>query len=171
MAKYGVVMNQGVSMAQLGNNVLLTGHIQGGYLYSCSAIILINPQAGSAGLYHFPEGNIHNDDASGRLIQQMIQDVNPTEASIRYGTQDFRKTEQSRYMPPNLDNVVNLIGWLEGLLRFEPDADPAPSGNVSIEIANGQAIYGGGPFSGVTDLSNYQDGVYAPGFKVYWRSS
>ena len=50
MAVYGVVMNQAVSMNQLGANALATGYTRGEFLYSCSAVILVNSVNRSAGL-------------------------------------------------------------------------------------------------------------------------
>ena len=80
MAIYGVVMGQAVSKAVLGTDKLTTGYKEGQFLYSCSAIILVNAAAGSAGLYHFPAGDIYKDDDSRAVIQEMIKDGGSVQA-------------------------------------------------------------------------------------------
>ena len=94
MAIYGVVMNEAVSMAAVGANSLATGYKANEYLYSCSAVILVNAAVGSAGLYHFPAGDIYDDVGSRIVIRDMIADVNPTEACIAYGTIDLRRFDR-----------------------------------------------------------------------------
>ena len=112
MPVYGVIMDQAVSMAHLGDNTLMTGYMQGHALYSCSAIILSNPGAGSAGLYHFPEGDIYEDVGSQTLIRALAHDVNPTQVCVAFGTLGNRRFDPSSLDPADPELV--FVKFLSG---------------------------------------------------------
>ena len=170
MAIYGVGMEQAVSMAALGDNELTTGYERDEFLYSCSAIILVNPAVGSAGLYHFPAGDIYRDMGSRVLIEELIADVKPTEALVYFGTQQNMgySTERSTE-PTDREQTDSLKTWLRGQLGFAIQESPATQGSASISFIEGKANYKHGTGTGVTDLKRYASGVYDEGFKVYWR--
>jgi hypothetical protein len=171
LAIYGVVMDQGVSMAALGANTLTTGYKQDQFLYSCSAIMLVNPAAGSAGLYHFPAGDIYGDADSITVIRNMIADVAPTEAMVYFGTYDLRNPLGDRDQPVDAGQLTSLTQWLAGQLRFQVRQAPASQGSAAVSIVGGAAQYAHGTAVDVTDLEAYPGGNYpATGYKIYWKA-
>jgi hypothetical protein len=167
MAIYGVVMGQGVSMAALGDNTLTTGYKSGEYLYSCSAIILANPATGSAGLYHFPAGEISGDTGSQTVIKAMIADVGPTAAWIVFGVTDYKRPDKPKDEPADAGQTHTLSVWLRDTLGFAVTLEPAKGGSAQITIAGGRAVVGQGTGTGVMDLEDYSAGLNEAGFKVY----
>jgi hypothetical protein len=169
MPTYGVVMNQGVSMAALGANALMTGYKPGEFLYSCSAIILVNPGAGAAGLYHFPSGDIYGDAGSRGVILSMKDDIAPTEAYVVFGTYDMMRPEKPRDVAVNVPEINALCEWLRGQLGVAPTSSPAITGRAIVRIVAGHTQVSQGP-GGATDLEGFAAGAYGDGYKIYWKA-
>ncbi len=169
MAIYGVVMNQAISMANLGANKLMTGFKSGQFLYSCSAIILVNPATGAAGLFHFPAGDIYDDVGSRMLIEAMIADVAPTECAVYYGTVNPRNFGIASTEPSEPGQTNDLVEWLRGKLGFAVTRVAAVRGSAEVAIVNGLAQIDHGSAEGVTDLEQVLRGTYPTlGYKIYW---
>ena len=162
-------MNQAVSMNQLGGNALATGYKAPEFLYSCSAIILVNPGNDSAGLYHFPAGNIYDDVGSRIVIGAMIASVQPTEAHVAFGTYTGIYQHPPPTTPSNPEQTADLCEWLHGQLQFAPNRIAATKGSAAVCINGGhtQIVYLNG--QNVTDLHGYAAGNYPAGFRVYWK--
>jgi len=181
MPTYGVIMNQAVSMAQLGNNTLATGYHSKDFIRSCSAIIFVNPAVGSAGLFHFPEGDIHDDVESQILLRQLVAEVKPSEAWVAFGHISSVADEMAMHsrlsqnapepMPrPSTNNLFALITWLQALLQFVPEPVHVLNGGATVSIVAGHAyITTTKPTNGVTSLHAYNPGTYEPGFRIHWR--
>lgn len=182
MAVYGVVMNQAVSMHSLGDNALATGYKTGEMLYSCSAIIFSNPKKGAAALYHFPAGDIYDDDASRALIESIGSAVDPTAAHVAYGTVE----EATEFMKDLLDEspqpvkakskphktTRELVEYLQGILGgISVSASPAVGGSALVKIVDGVVQYDRiESGADVTDLSGHFSGTYPEkGYRIYWR--
>ena len=168
MPIYGVVMDQAVSMVALGANALMTGYKAGQFLYSCSAIILVNPAAGSAGLYHFPSGDIYGDVGSQGVIRDLIADIAPTAAFVVYGTFDMMRPAKPPTEPVSVGETNALCQWLQGQLGFAATATHAIGGSALVRIVGGVAQVSQAQ-GGQTDLEGFAAGLYGGGYKVYWK--
>jgi hypothetical protein len=167
---YGVKMGQAISMAALGDNKLKTGSWGDDRLISCSAIILVNPGKRSAGLYHFPAGDIYSDLQSWGLLQEMDDDLAPTEVWVVFGSQPFPHLPPTEN-PVNEKQHHNLCTWLQGNVQRNLKTLPAKHGSAAVSIVNGEARVDANNTEAVTDLSNYGHANYAAeGFKIYLKS-
>ncbi len=165
-------MGQGVSVANLVGNTLITGWGNpADSLQSCSAVIMANPGTGAAGLYHFPAGNIDEDAGSRNVLTQMRDNVRPTEAYIAYGVVDMMDPAAGQRIAPvdpyNMrlrEYVLRLLPLNSRLRRFPANRRIA---SVSLNIA-GQIQIGDRAPANITDLRNRNAGAFGFG-RVYWR--
>lgn len=167
MPTYGVIMGQGITVADLGANTLITGYGDpADSIQSCSAVMFFNTNTRSAGLYHFPAGNILTDGDSRNALTAMRDAVQPNEAYIAYGVEDFsygpRKVVPSDPHSPALRTFVLALLPLECRLRRVP----ASTRIASISQAGNRAALGNQDPGNVTDLRGYAAGNYAFG-RIY----
>src|SRR5690349_7424227 len=72
MANYNVYTCQGITIANLRGNMLLTGAGGGDdAVQSCSTVVLVDTGNWRAGLYHFPMGDLDTDQHSRGVIRAM----------------------------------------------------------------------------------------------------
>ena len=98
MAIYNVTMGQAVYTEELtAGNILATG-LDGNYLNSCSAVVMVRNNGGrmAAGIYHYPAGMINKDPQSQTVLLLMEMTINPT--IIYVGNGIHYKKQQSDYM-------------------------------------------------------------------------
>jgi hypothetical protein len=157
MPNYNVVMGQGVTVAALTGNMLLTG--SGGAedaIQTCSAIILFNTNTRAAGLFHFPEGSINNDVASRTAVTAMVTAVHPNVGYIGIGVQNLRNADvPGENQREQLQHGEQLRSYVLGLLplgcplrRFA-----ASSGHATVTCgAGGPAVIGSVLPGAITDL-------------------
>lgn len=178
MAIYVVVMEQGISFPDLGAHTLMTGHGEmEDAIQSCSAVILVNPGTGAAGLYHFPAGNIDENAQAQDVLRRMHAAVASTECHVVYGTTLGGTTDEML----NLGGLVasqpgdqyhdRLIAHLRGLTGLTPTATPASAArHASVRIDHGAAVIElGYPSGDTTDLRNQAEGTYQGG-QIYWSN-
>lgn len=158
MANYNVVMGQGVTVANLAGNMLLTGAGDvADALITCSAVVLYNSVTGAAGLFHFPEGSINTDEASRNAITAMAAAVQPNRAWIGWGTfglgNDDLRTQQQREQLEHGEQlrsfVLHLLPLTCRLSRF-----PARTGVVTFRLNAGNPTIGSQVPDNRTDLRN-----------------
>jgi hypothetical protein len=160
-------MGQGITMANLGANTLITG--PGGIgdrLQSCSAVMFFNTATCGAGLFHFPSGNILEDGDSRNNLTAMRDAVNPNEAYIAYGVVDWlhqgvRVVPSDPYAPQLRTFVLGLLPLTCRLRRM-----PATTCIASIRQAANVAIIGSVNPGGLTNLRAFAAGNYA-GYTLY----
>lgn len=168
MPIYAVVMEQGISMKNLGANRLMTGFRPDDAILNCSVVILSNPVTGSAGLYHFPSGDIEQDNGSQDLLCKMHTDVNPAEIYVIHGA-------SSGKLSPD---AAKLTNWLQGRFTMKPVESHTISVSVAIHIENGKSFITeglsnitGGDNEKVTSLHGYVIPTHLDGIiKIYRKT-
>jgi hypothetical protein len=171
MPIYNVVMGQGITIANLVGNALVTGiGGQADRVHSCSAVMLANTVNWHAGLFHFPAGNINNDIASQVTLTNMITDVVPNWAMIAWGGEGLHDDEPDK-------NWMVRGGWQHEQLRaWLLQALPPPvrlsraraaTGIVWLDPQNGiPTAHFGTPVGAVTNLAALAPGIYA-NYRLY----
>jgi hypothetical protein len=176
MPTYNVVMNQGITVTDLGNNSLFTGW--GGTdkkLQSCSAVILVNTQSGAAGLYHFPAGDIDDDKGSQDVLNKMLKAVKPDQVWVCYGIDEVAHMKAYGGAPSQEFYIFRqkLKDWLKSKVADTAGVSEkaAKGGTACVSLANGVpdvSVKGEGMVM-VTDLSGYQAGNYNNIGRIYWK--
>src|SRR5580692_8305289 len=86
MAVYNVVTGQGITVKNLGANMLITGIGDGAdAVQSCSVVMFFNTKSCAAGLFHFPAGNVRKELGSKTALTAMSKAVGPNDCYIAYG--------------------------------------------------------------------------------------
>lgn len=180
MPFYNVVMGQGISTQNLGNDILMTGNGRpDDALQSCSAVILMNPATGAAGLYHFPAGNIDSDRGSQIVLTEMRNNIQPTQAYIVYGIVNLLtlmnyisgdrqppRVPSDRYNMQLSNYIMSLLSHNSRLLQR-----PATNGKATVRINAGHFEVGiTQPDDTPIDLRNETAGDKPYG-RVYWRNT
>jgi len=176
MPIYNVVMNQGITVANLGNDSLFTGWGAPQHkLQTCSAVILVNTQTGAAGLYHFPSGDIDDDKGSQKVLGKMLQAVKPDQLWICYGIQHLIEMKALGGKPADEFYIwrEKLKNWLKSKVADSAGVSEKASkcGTASISLPNGVpevSVSGDGGVT-ATDLSGYAEGNYQVG-RIYWKN-
>jgi hypothetical protein len=172
---YGVGMGQGISVATLVGNTLITGY--GGpadKVQSCSAVMLVNTNDWRAGLYHFPEGSINTDGDSIAVLTNMKADVQPNEGYIAWGEAPFTMAQTFTATAFDLDEQLihneQLRSFLLNLLPLQCRLRrvPAKTGTVWIRQEAGRVEVGFGELDDVKDLRSQNAGKYQ-GHTLYGR--
>jgi hypothetical protein len=162
MAVYNVVMGQGITVADLGNDTLITGPGEiGDSIQSCSAVMFFNTGTRAAGLFHFPSGNILADGVSRNVLTAMRDAVQPTEGYIAYGVVDWMNPE-NRVVPSD-PHASELRTFVLGLLPMTCRLRrmPARTRIASISQAGNAAVIGDANPEGLTELRGFGAGNYA----------
>ncbi|HUI76562.1 MAG TPA: hypothetical protein VLY24_01570 [Bryobacteraceae bacterium] len=168
MPIYGVIMRQGVTVDDLGNNTLITGYGNlNDTIQSCSAVMFFNTATRAAGLFHYPSGDL-NRRRLRTTLSAMMERVQPNEAYIGYGVVGFIE----RPGLPADDKHTQLRTFILGLLprdggrlrRF-----PATSRVASISQMGGGAIIGSQEPPNITDLRYHAAANYNFG-RIYWAN-
>lgn len=171
MAIYGVIMGQGVSVADLAQDTLVTGYGDPeDSLQSCSAVMFANTGTRAGALYHFPAGDINDDAGSQRVLREMRDVVAPTEAYIAYGIVDYMDFMGGPRVTPVDPGNMALRDFV---LRLLPEGSrlrrmPANTRIASIRMNGGLSIIGANAPRNIIDLRNRVAGVY-PGYRVHAR--
>jgi hypothetical protein len=160
MPNYNVYMCQGITIADLRGNMLLTGAgNDADALQSCSAIVFVNTATWAAGLYHFPEGDIDSDADSQLRIGRLATRVMPNEVYIGYGTlgpvDDFGNAR-------NGASVINGEKLTAFVRRLFPQTRvrrmPATGGVVTVTSNAGATVIGHHVPNPWVDLRNDAEG-------------
>ncbi len=106
MPTYNVSMGQAVTVADLGQDSLVTGITtvngnteRGRALASCTAVAMVNTRTGAAGLFHYPSGDINDlpdregSDVTGptdaqrsrAILAEMMYAINPNQVHFGHG--------------------------------------------------------------------------------------
>jgi hypothetical protein len=143
---YNVYMGQGITIPDLRGNILATGPGEAeDAVQSCSAVILVNTANWRAGLYHFPEGSINNDEHSRNVLTAMAAAVAPNEAYIGFGVVGLRNTDpQGAAQTAQTQNGEQLRSFVLGLLPMGSRLRrlPAATGTVTVTSNAGRAVIG-----------------------------
>lgn len=172
MPVYNVVMGQGITVANLGANMLITGPGDpGDRIQSCSAVMFFNTVTCAAGLFHFPSRDFTNDGDSRNILVAMRNAVNPNEAYIVYGiVPQLRHVDPERDVVPTDEDADELRSVVLALLPLNCRLRrmPARRGIASISQAGNVASIGLSEPNGLTSLRAFAAGVYA-GYTLYGR--
>jgi hypothetical protein len=167
---YNVVMGQGITVANLGANMLITGPGEpGDRIQSCAAVIFFDTGTCAGGLYHFPSGNILHDGNSRNILTAMRDAVNPNEAYIVYGIAPrFRAVNPETDVVPSDEYAGELRSFVLALLPLNCRLRrmPAKLGIASISQAGNVAIIGLSDPDDLTNLRGYAAGHYN-GYTLY----
>jgi hypothetical protein len=178
MPNYRVVMGQGITVADLGNNMLLTGvatMTHRDWILSCSAIMFFNKTTRAAGLFHYPAGNILSDGDSRNVLHAMYDAVAPTEGHIAYGVHSPTNmslllgtakpsTEPTDYYASVLRTFVTAL-----LKNLSLGYKPATSKTASISQKEDAAIIGSENPGTSTDLCDFSAAPYDD-FTIYGKA-
>jgi hypothetical protein len=176
MPNYSVAMGQGVAVRNLRGNMLLTGYDQEDTLLSCSAVVFVNTRDWSAGLYHFPEGSINEDERSQVILRAMASAVGPTEAYIGWGTfgivdngfytNDFNQRVQLAHGEELRSFVLRLLPSGSRLRRI-----PAKTGLITVTTNAGATVIGRMAPDDCWDLRRDEEGnhgIYVTYGDAHW---
>jgi hypothetical protein len=157
-----VYMGQGITVADLGGDTLITGpgRIED-RLQSCAAVMLFNTATRAAGLFHFPSGDILTDGSSRNDLAAICNAVQPDEAYIAYGIISMSYREDT--VVPSDPFSQNLRSFVLALLPLtcRMRRMPATTRIASISQAANVAIIGSAEPGGLTDLRGSAAGNYA----------
>jgi hypothetical protein len=173
MPTYNIIMKQGITVRNLGNDTLVTGHeYPEDKLQSCSAILLFNSATRAAGLYHFPASDITQSPKAQRLIRDMAKAVLPDMAWITYGvaTHEMRDLVQTALPGAPSDPFHDsLRHHVQGLLGSNTPVTlkEARTGVIALSQDNGvPKLSVEDPYT-ATDLRACTAGTY-PNYTIYW---
>lgn len=176
MTAYCIVMEQAITVADLGNDTLVTG--QGGSgdaVQSCSVIIMFNTVTHAAGLYHYPAGDITRRPKAQLLIKAMAKAVKPDLCCVAYGVaagsegmdmvlgggSTVRTTPSDPFSTALKDHLFSLVPDCGKFKRM-----PANTGVVTFSQNQGAPVYGNQTIN-CTDLSGAGAGNHGQ-YAIYW---
>lgn len=179
MAIYVVIMEQGIYLPALGTHTLMTGHGEiEDALQSCSAVILVNPASGAAGLYHFPAGDITADLQAQEVLRKMHAAVESTECHVVYGVDIGTSRDEMlnsgglMSQKPGDKHHDKLIAHLRALTGLVPQTLPVTAArHASVRLEGGATVIGREyPEGATTDLRGYgTEQAFGDG-RIYWSN-
>jgi hypothetical protein len=161
---YNVVMGQGVMLANLTGNLIMTGH--GGVedtVFTCSAVVTVNTANGRAGLFHFPEGSINTDDASKNALNAIAAYVVPNLAYLVFGTFGLKNADpDNANKRDGIQHLEQLRAFLLGIIPLgcRLRRMPATSGIVTATLVGGQVTMGSLEPDPIVDLRALAAGAH-----------
>jgi hypothetical protein len=178
MAVYNVVMGQGITVKNLGANMLITGIGDGAdAVQSCSVVMFFNTKSCAAGLFHFPAGNVKKELGSKAALTAMSKAVSPNDCYIAYGVTNLVSVfagPGATFSTTEVPTDPNHSDLREFVLGILPDGGrlrrmPAESRRASIRQEGNSAIIGSDlPTGAVTNLGKFAAGPQA-GYTIYWK--
>lgn len=179
---YIVVMNQGIVVAALGADVLLTGYGKAEHaIQSCSGVIFYSSVSGAAGLYHFPAGDIEKDKGSRKVLKKIIELVVPDSVWICYGVSETHKVKSDKLMfgietSPSgafYNCREKLKNWMKGHVpQATLISEKAAKGGMAwLSQQNGVpqvSVVAEGLPNNLNDVSGYLAGNYQFG-RILWK--
>jgi len=174
MAIYNVIMRQGITVANLTGDTLVTGsgNIANDKVQSCSAVLMMNTGNLRAGLFHFPAGNINDDVTSQTVLNNMATYVAPDWAFIAWGGAGLGDSDMIGHQEKQ-EGAWQTEQLRSYVLRLMPlncrlSRKRAVSGVVWLRANNGNPDPGfGEPNGTVTDLRTVGAGAYQ-NYTIYW---
>jgi hypothetical protein len=162
MANYVVYMGQGVSVADLRGNVLVTGPGNAeDAVQSCSVVMFIHPTTWRAGLYHFPSGSINTDAHSRDALTAMATAVAPTEAYIGFGIVGMRRTDPGENQRVQSLQGEQLRSFVLRLLPLTSRLRRLPAGGtVTLTTNAGRVLIGNVAPDPLVDLRTAAAGAH-----------
>ena len=176
MNYYNIIMEQGITVPNLTNIGLITGPGDGGdRIQSCAAVVFYNSVSKAAGLYHYPSGDINEDNGSQTVLRAMCSAVEPNEGYISYGVEDYdmsfaAMTSKKVKVVPSDPHNMKLRSFVLRLLPMgcRLRRMPAITGFVTVHLHNNKLTIANKVLGSYIDLRSKSAGPTTAG-QIYWR--